>query len=78
MLRNVLIIGEREDQAGVLLHVQQQVVQVEHQQLYALLAVREGCVHENRCKCGFIRTLEFHLNGVYASISPSFVNSLRR
>ena len=44
LLRNVLIVGQREDQACVLLHVQQQVVQVEHQQLYALLAVREGCM----------------------------------
>ena len=45
MLRNVLIVGEREDQACVLLHVEQQVLQVEHQQLYALLAAREGCLN---------------------------------
>ena len=41
LLRNVLIISQGEDQAGVLLHVEQQVVQVEHQQLDALLADRE-------------------------------------
>ena len=37
LLRNVLVVGKRKDQTGVLLHVEQEVVQVEHQQLDAFL-----------------------------------------
>ena len=44
LLRNVLIVGKGEDQACVLFHVEQKVVQVEHQQLDALLAETGGSV----------------------------------
>ena len=44
LLRNVLIVGKGEDQARVLFHVEQKVVQVEHQQLDALLAEKGGSV----------------------------------
>ena len=78
LLRNILIVCQGEDQAGVLLHVEQQVVQVEHQQLDALLAVREVWMNiiANVDSSGHYE--RSHLNGVYASISPSLVNSLRR
>ena len=37
LLGNVLVVSKRKDQTGVLLHVEQEVVQVEHQQLDAFL-----------------------------------------
>ena len=72
LLGNVLVVSKRKDQTGVLLHVEQEVVQVEHQQLDAFLT--ESYKY---WWCGGLRSVG-HLSGVYASISPSLVNSLRR
>ena len=73
LLGNVLVVSKRKDQTGVLLHVEQEVVQVEHQQLDAFLteSYKYWWCKEKQRSVG-------HLSGVYASISPSLVNSLRR